>query len=70
MIGRLYYDNNPKRSNLEKAKLALQLYIAKMGKPPQKILVNENMKEITLDGISTEVKSYILPNYMLIGDEE
>ena len=70
MIGRLYYDNNPKRSNLEKAKLALQLYIAKTGEPPSKILVNENMKDVVLDGIKTEVTSYIRPNYMLIGDEE
>ena len=70
MIGRLYYDNNSKRSNMEKVKLALKLYKEKVGTPPNIIMVNEQMRDVELEEVSVQVRKYILPFHILIGIED
>ena len=70
MLGYIYFDNNPKRSNLDKVKFALQQYMEKVGNPPSIILVNENMKDVQMDDMDVEIRKYVLPYHMWIGNEK
>jgi hypothetical protein len=70
-IGMLWFDNDPKASQVEKVRRAAAYYREKYGKEPNMCFVRslEGTANQTVDGITVKPSKQILPNHLWLGVE-